>query len=127
MKHFGFLAVSALLVGIAQATPLVEEEDMFISQQIGAVTVAAFCPRYVLIPNAGETIGDRMGIGENIRAAILAAYAQTLEEKPPFDRTKLIPEVTRRVNLVMRTLEQRRKENTLCDLGPAYARRGWLK
>jgi hypothetical protein len=126
MKRFRFAVAAVALLGAAQAAPLVDEEATFISQEIGAVTVSAFCPNYNVVPNAAETIGDRMGVGENIRAAVMAAYAQTLD-KQQFDRTKLIPEVTRRVNLVMRTLEQRRQENALCDLGPAYAKRGWLK
>ena len=126
MKRFRFAVAAVALLGAAQAAPLADEEAMFISQEIGAVTVSAFCANYDVVPNAAETIGDRMGVGENIRAAVMAAYAQTLD-KQQFDRTKLIPEVTRRVNLVMRTLEQRRQENALCDLGPAYAKRGWLK
>jgi hypothetical protein len=27
----------------------------------------------------------------------------------------------------MRLLEQKRQDNTLCNLGPAYAKRGWIR
>ena len=126
MMRIGFAVAAISLLGVAQAAPLADEEAQFISQEIGAVTVNAFCPGYELVPNVGETIGDRMGIGENIQTAILAAYAQTLDNQP-FNRAYLIPEVTRRVNMVMRVLDQRRQANTLCVLGPAYAKYGWLR
>lgn len=67
-----------------------------------------------------------MGVGANVRAAVLAAYAQTLDNQP-FNRAYLIPEVTQRVSMVMITLEQRRQANAVCELGPAYAKRGWIR
>jgi hypothetical protein len=127
MKRTGFAVVAISLLGAtAQASPLADEEAQFMSQEIGAATVHAFCPQYEMVPNAGETIGDRMGVGADIRSAVLAAYAQTLDNQP-FNRTYLIPEVTRRVNTVLGVLEQRRQANALCELGPAYAKRGWLR
>jgi hypothetical protein len=126
MKRIGFAVVGLSLLGIARAAPLADEEAQFISQEIGSATVHAFCPDYAMVPNAAETIGDRMGVSENIRAAVIAAYAQTLDNQP-FNRAYLIPEVTRRVNMVMSSLEQRRQDNNLCSLGPAYAKRGWLR
>ena len=33
----------------------------------------------------------------------------------------------RQVNKVMRLLEQKREDNSLCALGPAYAKRGWIR
>jgi hypothetical protein len=126
MKRTGFAIAAITLFGAAQASPLADEEAMFISQEIGAATVYADCPGYEMVPNAAETIGDRMGVGTDIRAAVLAAYAQTLDNQP-FNRAYLIPEVTRRVNMVMNTLEQRRQANAVCELGPAYAKRGWIR
>lgn len=126
MKRIGFVVVGLVLLGIARAAPLADEEAQFISQEIGSATVHAFCPDYEMVPNAAETIGDRMGVAENIRAAVMAAYAQTLDNQS-FNRAYLIPEVTRRVNMVMSLLEQKQQENNLCGLGPAYAKRGWLK
>ncbi|SHG79680.1 hypothetical protein [Bradyrhizobium erythrophlei] len=126
MKRLGFAVVGLALLGIARAAPLADEEAQFISQEIGSATVYADCPDYEMVPNAAETIGDRMGVGENIRAAVMAAYAQTLDNQP-FNRAYLIPEVTRRVNMVMSVLEQRRQQNNLCGLGPAYTKRGWLR
>jgi hypothetical protein len=126
MKIVAFAVIGLSLLGGARAAPLADEEAQFISQEIGSVTVYAFCPNYEMVPNAAETIGDRMGVGENIRVAVMAAYAQTLDNQP-FNRAYLIPEVTRRVNMVMSTLDQRRQDNNLCSLGPAYAKRGWLR
>jgi len=133
MKHMRgtglltWLLLAAIsLLGVAQAAPLADEEAQFISQEIGATTVYAFCPDYEMVPNAAETIGDRMGVGENIRVAVFAAYAQTVDNQP-FNRSYLIPEVTRRANMVMSALEQRRQANALCVLGPAYAKHGWLR
>jgi hypothetical protein len=108
MKHILLATVGMiplLTCQAAQAAPLADEEAQFISQEIGATTVYAFCPDYEMVPNAAETIADRMGVSENIRAAVLAAYAQTLDNQP-FNRTYLIPEVTRRVNMVMSALER---------------------
>ncbi len=121
------LAVAAFsLLSAAQASPLTGEEAAFVSQMIGAATVHADCQGYEMVPNAAETIGSRMGVGANVRAAVLAAYAQTLDNQP-FNRAYLIPEVTQRVSMVMITLEQRRQANAVCELGPAYAKRGWIR
>jgi hypothetical protein len=126
MKFIGIVVIGLGFFGVAQATPLAEEEVLFIGQMIGAVTVQAFCPEYEVVPNAAEAIGDRMGVGGQIQSAIVAAYAQTLDNQP-FNRAYLIPEVTRQVNMAMRLLEQKRQDNTLCNLGPAYAKRGWIR
>jgi hypothetical protein len=72
MKQF-LLAAAAVIALLtcqaAQAAPLADEEAaQFISQEIGATTEYAFCPDYEMVPNVAETIGDRMGVGENIRA-----------------------------------------------------------
>jgi hypothetical protein len=82
MKRIGFAVVGLSLLGIARAAPLADEEPQFISQEIGSAIVHAFCPDYEMVPNAAETIGDRMGVSENIRAAVIAAYAQTLDNQP---------------------------------------------
>ena len=126
MKFAGCAVAAISLVGAAHAMPLDDVEAKFVSQEIGAATVFGHCPGYEMVPNAAEPIGDRMGVGDNIRAAVMAAYAQTIPNQP-FNRAYLIPEVTRRVNEVMSLLEKRRQSNTLCELGPAYAKYGWIK
>ena len=126
MKLISLIIIGFGFFGVAHAAPLAEEETVFIGQMIGAVTVQAFCPEYEVVPNAAEAIGDRMGVGGQIQSAIIAAYAQTLDNQP-FNRAYLIPEVTRQVNMVMRLLEQKRQDNNLCALGPAYAKRGWIR
>lgn len=126
MRLVAVALIGVGLLGAANAAPLAEVEEQFISQEIGSATVAAHCPNYELVPNVGVTIGDRMGVGEEIRAAVVAAYAQTIPNQP-FNRAYLIPEVTRRVNTVMTLLDQKRQDGSLCGLGTAYANRGWLR
>jgi hypothetical protein len=126
MKLTGIVAIGLGFFGVAQAAPLADEEIAFIRQMIGSVSVQAFCPAYEPVPRAAEGIADRMGVGGQIVSAVIAAYAQTLDNQP-FDRTYLIPEVTREVNAAMMVVEQKREDNSLCALGPAYAKRGWIR
>lgn len=115
-----------IVSGAVHAEPLAKVEGDYVAQEIGSVTVWAQCPGYELVPNSGEIIGDRMGVGENVRNAVIAAYSQTVPGKP-INRAYLIPEVTRRVNEVMEVLEQKKADGTLCGLAPAYVRRGWMR
>jgi hypothetical protein len=68
-----------------------------------------------MVPNAAEGIGDRMGVGDEIMKASIAAYAQTVPHLK-FNRKFLIPDVTRRVNEVMAVLEVKKQDGTLCGL-----------
>jgi hypothetical protein len=65
MKPVAFALVGLVLLGVAHAAPLAEEEAQFISQEIGSVTAQANCPNYEVVPNAAEAIGDRMGVGRS--------------------------------------------------------------
>jgi hypothetical protein len=126
MKRMVFAVVLLSSTGIAHAAPLAKEEGDFVAQEIGAATVNAECPGYEVVPNAAEAIGDRIGVGENIRSASMAAYAQTVPGLK-YNRAFLIPEVTRRVNEVMQLLEVKKNDGTLCGLAPAYLKRGWIR
>ncbi|WP_354115646.1 hypothetical protein [Bradyrhizobium sp. LA7.1] len=119
-------AVTLGLAGVVHAEPLAKEEGDFVAQEISAATVYAKCSGFEMVPNAGEAIGDRMGVGANVRSAAMAAYAQTIPGLQ-FNRAYLIPEVTRRANDVMRLLRQKEDDGTLCGLAPAYAKLGWIR
>jgi len=100
-----------MCAGSAAADPLSQEDQAFIMASVGTVKVTHECPGYELVPGALVKYGDRAGADtERIWPAILEAVR--INANMDYDRSKLIPEVTRLVNVTADTLiDHSKKDN----------------
>lgn len=95
MKKFFTTTVAACLCSTAAtAGPLSDQEAALVIAAVGSMRVTTECTGYEGIENSWLTLGDKMGVdSERLADAIQQALAVSANMQ--YDRSKLIPEVTR--------------------------------
>jgi hypothetical protein len=116
------LALS-MLPGHVRATELSSDEHGFVSLVINAMYVAQLCG-YVPVKETVVKIGDSIGIDSKIEPATVSAMQAIIHGD--YDRTLLIPEVTRLVRIMMDQMEgETRNRARYCkENAPLYLKLG---
>jgi hypothetical protein len=94
MKSLIAAAIVALAtIQPAKADELAAQEKTYLANVMGSLAAAAHCDGYELVPNAWQTLGDHTGISDKMEHA--AFEALKMINGDDYDRTQLMPEVTR--------------------------------
>ena len=97
-KLFAAAAAICMCTGAAIAEPLTDQDKAYVVASVASVIVLGKCPQYGAVTNSLQTFADKIGVNSNvIGPAIL--NAMQMGAGMEYDRTKLIPEVTRLLNM----------------------------
>jgi hypothetical protein len=95
--------VLSMLTGHIRAAELSSDEHGFVSLIINTMYVAHLCG-YVPVKETVVKIGDSIGIDSKIEPATVSAVQAIIHAD--YDRTLLIPEVTRLVRIMLDQMDQ---------------------
>jgi hypothetical protein len=115
--------ILSMLTGQGRAAELSSDEHGFVSLIINAMYVAQLCG-YVPVKETVVKIGDSIGIDSKIEPATVSAVQAIIHAD--YDRTLLIPEVTRLVRIMMDQMEgeTRNKARYCKENAPLYLKLG---
>jgi hypothetical protein len=127
MKPIATAAFAALLFATpASARDLSEVEKNFVTLTLTTMSAAHLCGKEV-VGGGMLRVADELGVGSEIGVAVAEALSMLM--KNDYDRSKLIPEVTRQVNFAteMLTVVTKDKRGFCNRVVPVLVDRGTLE
>jgi hypothetical protein len=121
--------VVSMFTGQGRAAELSSDERGYVSLVINAMYVAHFCG-YVPVKETVVKIGDSIGIDSKIEPATVSAMQAIIHAD--YDRTLLIPEVTRLVRVMLDQMDQmegdaKNKARYCKENAPLYLKLGVIR
>jgi hypothetical protein len=112
---------SAAIADPTDYEPLTLADQAFVMAAVGTARVGIYCPDYVDVPGALLRHGDANG-ADTTRLAAAIIQAGRLGVGLDYDRSKLIPQVTRLRNDTLDTLDKEAKNDKarFCDRWTAF-------
>lgn len=98
------LLAPALMLALCSPAIADEEDDTFVTLTVMNAYVSVDCPGYQTVAGGLVNWADKHGIDEAYLPAILHAMAANIGDDD-YDRTKLIPHVTKYTRFVMKTFD----------------------
>lgn len=120
------MSLAAAISLTTSAYALNSDEKLFVDTYVVTRFVLVVCPGYVSDDDTPMKLADKMGVeGAKIWDAARAALLAKMDQ--PYERSDLIPEVTREVTAAMNDNAEQIANGRVCSLVPSFVKVGWLK
>jgi hypothetical protein len=111
MKKLSIAAIACLCSTVVHADPLTDQDKAYIIAATASLVVLAKCPHYKAVTNSLQVLGDKLGVDSDTIGPALV-NAMQMSAGGDYDRSMLIPEVTRTFNTVAESLSNDVTKNT---------------